>query len=208
MFGVLLGLYLNSYFENQSLLKSKKDAMVQVIKELENNRENLQKYNDILQEKYDGFSQMLNYIDKDFRLVVPVDSLSHFLQQTASVFKLESKEAIGDNQLLLKGEMSLYVESSLVVTDLSDIIWNTFKQTNFLSITSFECLSGIEGIYNSQKDLNKQNSLWRDVFFQGEFLATSMKTENFMNLWKNLLLKQELVLKMYEFTDDLVASCE
>lgn len=208
MFGIIAGLYINDYFQNKSLLQSKEEAMVQVLKELGNNHEALSDYHDILTAKRAAFEVALVYISDDLELIVPKDSLDSFLNISKPIFSLEEKEILPDNYFKLRGEMDLYIESNLVATSLSDIIWSSFKETNYLSVTSFECLTGIESIYNTQEEVNIANAEWKAIFFQGDFLTDPNMTKHFMSQWNDLLLKQSLLLKMYDLRQNFIDNCQ
>ncbi|WP_353777672.1 hypothetical protein [Winogradskyella sp. 3972H.M.0a.05] len=208
MFGIIAGLYINDYFQNKALLESKQDAMVQVLRELDDNHSALEDYHNTLKTKYEAFDVVINYISNDLELLVPADTLDAFLSQVKPIFTLEAQEPLPGDLLRLRGDMDMNITSKLVAARLTDIIWNSFKETNYMSVTSFECLTGIESIYHAQDEVNKINAEWKSVFFRGEFLTNPTLTKSFMSQWNDLLLKQGLLLKMYELRESFIINCE
>ncbi len=207
MFGVIFGLYLNSRYEARTLHREKQKALTQVQDEITDNQETLADYYEVLHQKNEALGYVFSKLTADGEIIIATDSLDHFLARTAGTFELEGSEAIDDDQLRLRGELSLNLNSKLLVNDLSHVMWDSYKQTDYLSITPFKCLTDIQGIYELQEEVNDLNFHWRSAFMKGDFILQKEKREAFMTDWGNLLLKQELLLKLYQLKEDALEAC-
>jgi len=143
MLGVIFGLYLNNYSERNTLAKAKKNALIQVSDEILENEKDLVDYVQLVKAKYKAFDYLLPHINDDFEIVIHQDSLEAFINYSKNVFSYESSEKYSKNEVEVSGELNLTVDSPLVLRGLSDITWNSYKQTNYLSITKFKCLTEI-----------------------------------------------------------------
>ena len=208
MIGIIMGLYINNYHEHRSLIKAKLQALNQVSDELNENETNLQTYYDTLKTSYSTFTYVLSKLNADFELVIAKDSLSQFIEQSKGVFEYEDSEAFHEDSLSIAGDLSLNYTSKLVLLELSDIIWDTYKQTNFMSVTSFNCLTNLEDLYNFQKEVNRVNSEWMELFLHiEETLFDKTNRESFIQNWKLMLLKQKTLLDLYESNEKMLDYC-
>ena len=205
MIGVIFGLYLNNYNEKKSLYEDKVRALLQVSMELSENQKSLENYNDMLNKLFTEF----NYFHtkhNDSIIIVHIDSIEIFKNKTQNIFQFNRYEKINSKTVRIKGNISLNLNSSLVTYSLSDITWKSYKQTNYLSITNFKCLTSIESLYEMQNDVNELNKKWNDDVFKGSLHQTSIP-EEFMKEWRDLLFKQEMLLGVYEFKDGYIKDC-
>ena len=208
MLGIIIGLYITNYFEEKKLLKGKESALKQVSKELSDNNTILLDYHKVLKEKHQSFSNVIKVLNQDMELIIHTDSLENFKAQTKSVFAYSSNEPIANGQIKISGDLNLNVESQLLVRDLSHIIWDSYKQTNFLSVTKFKCVTELELVYTLQSDVDSLNKKWKDSIFKGmSFLSDPSQRDDFMALWRLLLEKQNLLLKMYESQNTIMENC-
>ena len=207
MFGIILGLYITSYFEHRKLLSSKEAALTQVSKELTDNQNILRDYHVLLEEKFQGLSKLLISLNDDLELIAHSDSLESFMTATKSIFDYETHESIADQHVKIRGDVNLNIESQLLVRDLSDIIWNSYKQTDYLSVTKFKCLTELEAVYTLQTNIDDLNKKWLNIFFSGSFFSDPNVRDDFMSLWKQLLEKQKLLLQMYETRSSIIKNC-
>ncbi|MGH1387556.1 hypothetical protein [Kordia sp.] len=208
MIGIISGLYITSYFENNRLLDAKENALKQVESELKENYSLLKDFNEKLIEKYEPVGIVLSNLDKKMNLVIHKDSLKSFQLNTSTVFKYDSFTAVDETQIQLHGDFNFNIEAGLMGKKLSSIVWNSYKQTNYLSITNFKCLTAIEAFYELQEEVNERTIIWKNELYQAGFTANKRAIEKFKNAWRMLLLQQKLLLDYYEYIDDILANCK
>lgn len=207
MFGVILALYLNNYYERKSLSDDKEIALSQVLVELSENRSSLKDYYSIINEKYIELNYLFSKLNDESEIVLHKDSIEVFKEKSKLIFEFDEFENLDSEFVNMKGDLNLYIESPLMASSLSNITWESYKKTDYLTITDFKCLTEIEGLYELQNEVNELNKRWRDTFLQGRFLQNSLSREEFLSEWKSLLTKQELLLEVYSFKDGILKNC-
>ena len=207
MFGIIIGLYVTSYFEKKSLLRAKENALEQVATELSDNKILLESYHEVLDEKYQALSYLFGTMSQNMELITHLDSLNSFKTQTKSIFDFSTYESLANQQIKVRGDLNLHIESKLIARGLSHIVWDSYKQTNYMSVTKFDCLTDVEAIYNLQNEVNRLNTEWKAIFFRGPAVVDPVNRTDFMNLWDQLLLRQEMLLKFYSFKDEVLKNC-
>ncbi|EDP96071.1 hypothetical protein U8527_14270 [Kordia algicida OT-1] len=208
MVGIIAGLYITSFFESNRLYNAKENALKQVESELKDNYKLLKEFNERLSEKYEPVGYILSNLNEEMNLIIHKDSLESFKKNTEKVFTYDSFTAVDETKIKLHGDFDFNIEAGLMGRNLSDIVWNSYKQTNYLSITDFECLTAIETYYQLQKEVNGKTEVWKNDFFQADFTSNLEETNKFMNNWRVLLMKQKLLLDYYKFIDNILANCE
>lgn len=208
MFGVIFGLYLTNYFENKSLENERSKAFNQVQQEIAQNEELLHKHDSVLRLKFNSFKFLSRYISDDFKIEVEQSVLDSFLIKTDAIFIKEEIIELNNKNVQLKGEANLYFESGLMINNLADVIWNSYKQTEYMKVTTFDCVTNIESIYQLQKDINYYNNQFRSQLFEKEFLTGKQALTRFINIWEALMLKQSVLLQMYRVTGQTLEVCK
>ena len=201
MFGVIAGIYLTNYFEKRQLYVEKNQALERVKKEISENENDLKKYYEVLSKKYHAVQYITPWLDvKEELLVIPKDSLDSFQTWTKDIFTFNGAEPYGNDQLKISGSLDLTIEpgSTILFTGLSHVVWEAYKEKNFLQVTDFNCMTNIEDLYKFQKEFDLDNKEWVSTFFKGEFFSDSETTNGFLMMWNRFLLKQSLLLQYYE----------
>ncbi|WP_298511520.1 hypothetical protein [uncultured Kordia sp.] len=208
MIGIIAGLYITSYFQENKLYDAKEKALIQVKQELHDNYSMLKDFHQKVEEKYEPIAIIASALDANMNLVIPKDSLQVFREQTSIIFDYASFTAVDDTLIQLHGDFNVFIESPLMAKKLSSLVWNSYKQTDFLSITSFKCITDVEAFYVLQKEANAIKETWKDQLFQMSFARSAKSTEDFVNNWRVLLLKQKLLLDYYQSIDAVLNNCE
>jgi len=209
MVGVLLGLYLNSYYEKKSLSKKKELAFEQVSIELSENQKLLEEYYRVSIKKYKELKYFITKInDNKQGVFVQKDSIDVFKNKTKSIFEFDHFVELEDTKLVkMRGDINIDIDSPLVFISLSNLTWESYKQAGFLRITDFKCLTSIEGLYEIQNGVNQLNKRWLDIFFRGQFYKDTSSREDFITEWRTLLSKQKLLLEAYGLKDEILKDC-
>jgi uncharacterized membrane-anchored protein YhcB (DUF1043 family) len=207
MLGVVAGFYLTNYGSEKALANAQQKALQAVYEELADNRSTLTDYQQILSGKYQASAAVFSHINEGLELLVPKDSLQSFLKKSEAIFTLQQAKDTLPNTLKLKGNLNLDINSKLMVSNLSSIVWSSYKQTQYLSITPFECISQIETIHDLQERFNDRNNLWKNTFFEGQFMQSVESRQQFLNQWAKLLSELELIMKLLNSSDEILQSC-
>lgn len=209
MVGIIAGLYITNYFENNRLYNAKQKALTQVQIELKDNHELLKNFNEKLGEKYEPMFIVFSNLNEDMDLVIHKDSLASFLKSTKKIFSYDSFTTVDATMIELHGDLNFNLENvGLMAKKLSSIVWDSYKQTNFLSITSFDCITNVETFYVLQEEINDIIEVWKNQLYQTFFVQNLKAAEEFMSNWRVLLLKQNLLLEFYKTVDTALTECE
>ncbi len=206
--GVFIGIYVTDFYNRQSQLKARNDAFEQVEKEISNNTRLLIDYRDTLKVSFDRLKYFNSKLSDEFQIIIHKDSLPNFKRRLTSVLVVEKTMPIGNDSLRVSGDFNLNIKSNLVVFDLQTVIWNTFKQTNYLSLTPFTCISNIEKIYNLFLDFNSTNIVLRNNLLDGNYMKDKNAIRRFERDFRKILFKHDLLIKMCESSKDLMQNCD
>ncbi|MEO1030374.1 MAG: hypothetical protein AAFX55_03165 [Bacteroidota bacterium] len=210
MFGVIAGLYLTDYYEVQQLNKSKLSALEMVKQEIANNKETLSTYDSICRSIYHKSSYVFSKMNTNKEIFVSKDSVEVFKMKSDGIIEnleFESNSTYTD-KLRVRGDMNMFVGSKLALVDLNDVIWKSYKQTNFVNVTDFSCITSIEELYQFQTKNNATNSDWMDCLMQGHFLRGEEELAEFMFKWVKALEMNEILLNAYSNTEVIFEDCK
>ncbi len=209
MFGIIAGLYLNAYYEDKQLNESKRDALEMVKQEITNNQETLLAYDSICRSIYNKSSYVFSKMNANNEIFVSKDSVDVFKKRSSGVIenlKFESNSK-HKGKLQARGDMNLFVGSKLALVDLNDVIWRSYKQTNYINVTSFSCITAIEELYQFQTKNNLANADWMDHLMQGHFLQGEEELSEFMFMWLKALEMNQILLNAYNNSDTIFKEC-
>ncbi|WP_299521077.1 hypothetical protein [Winogradskyella sp.] len=209
MLGVFAGLYLSNYFEAKKFKAAQREALEMIKKEIRNNQEILIEYDSISRLKIEQVAYFFSKTKGDLSssdMLIHNDSLASFKQKTKELIdNMETEKAENSNDSLkISGDANINIQSRLIVGELSNIAWNSYKQTNYTDITNFECITDIELIYQLQDDFNTINETLKDQFYNGYWINGKEQRDEFINQWVKVIQRGSLLLQTYENTDDVL----
>ncbi|WP_299225580.1 hypothetical protein [uncultured Psychroserpens sp.] len=209
MIGVIIGLYLTNYNESQKLEDDQEIAFDMVKQELKKNDNALKAYDSISRIMFKKASYVFSRMNEDYEIYISKDSVSKFKEKSKDIVTDITVEAVPNdkNKVKVKGEMTLNVDSKLVILDLNNIIWESYKQTNFLNLTDFECITALEELYQLQDSYNDDNRKWVNAFINGSLFEGYDEMVEFMRLWEKLLTMNDILLNMYTINSEEVSNC-
>lgn len=209
MFGIIVGLYLTNYNEQRKLAAEKAEAFHIVMDELEDNYHNLKKFNDSLQVYYDPFIYVMTYLMiEEEEIIIPNDSLDIFIEKTKKVFTYIDAEPHNAKELKVNGTLEIEFYSNILFADLSHIVWDTYKQGDFMSITAFSCLREIDKIYQYQATVDEINQRWSKKLLELQFEINTTILVSFINDWTLMLQKYKMLLEFYESRNATLENCK
>ncbi len=208
MFGVVFALLLTNTCERHTLNRGKAEAMQRVVEELEQNQARLTSYHRDLERGYNALTYLFSSLNDDNELIIPADQLEAFKEKTDSLVTIDSIIYLDNDRIEINGEMDYNFRSQLIVVSLSSVIWKSFKETAFLSITKFECITNLEFVYEFQEIVNQKNKQWATRFLGLEgFIGDIERRNSFFNLWAELLQTQKGLLEIYDDSRVIFESC-
>lgn len=208
MIGVVLGFYLTNKGEESKLLKKKENAIKYVANELNENKIILKEYGKVLDKSFDQVDYLFSIPKKNKEIIIHKDSLQSFKTRTQDIFTFEKSREVSDNNIQIHGKFNFQLNSRLVAVDLSNVIWNSYKQTEYLSETNFKCVTDLEALYNLTAQFNTLNKNWRRKLLTGRFFESRETTREFLIQWKELIYHKHLLLQMYDSSDTIIKSCD
>jgi hypothetical protein len=207
MIGVFSAIFLSQYFNQKKLASGKEKALVEVRNEIEKNELDLKKYQTLSKSKYEGAIYLFSVLNDQLEVKIKKEDLVLFKAKTISIFTISEIADLSDGILKVSGELNLNIENKLVLFNLSKVTWNSYKQTEFMAITKFKCLSEIENVYDLQAEVNMINESWREQFFKGDFVQKVSARDRFFETWKNLIIYQDLLLDFYAGKAIILEKC-
>ena len=210
MFGIIVGLYITDYYEGRALNKAKLSALKMVKQEIRNNKETLVVFDSICSTMYSKSSYVFSKMNADNEIFVHKDSVDMFIKQSKGMIdnlKFEPSAKYKD-KLRARGDMNMFVGSKLALVDLNDVIWQSYKQTNYINVTSFTCITAIEELYQFQTKNNRTNSQWMDYLMQGHFLLGEDELNEFMFMWVKALEMNDILINAYTNADNIFKDCD
>ncbi|WP_299366233.1 hypothetical protein [Winogradskyella sp.] len=209
MFGVIAGLYLTDYYEDRRLNKSKLNALEMVKQEIKNNKEELIAYDSICRSMYHRSSYVLSKINAENQIFIHKDSIEIFRRNANGIIEnLEFETNVSHkNTVQVRGDMTMLVRSKLALVDLNDVIWQSYKQTNYINVTSFNCITSLEELYQFQAKNNLANKEWLDLLLKGSFLQGKDQLDEFILAWNNAIEMNTILLGTYDSLDDIFKNC-
>ncbi len=209
MFGVIAGLYLTDYYNDKQLNDSKLSALAMVKQEINQNKENLLVYDSICRKMYHRTAYVFSKINVAREILIHKDSTEVFEEKSDGIIENIKFEEYSKNKNIIqvRGEMNLFVGSKLALLDLNDVIWESYKQTNYINVTSFNCMTALEELYQFQQENNKVNKYWLDDLMKGSFLQGEEKLNEFMLKWNRAIEMNEILLNTYQSTASIFKDC-
>jgi len=210
MFGVIAGLYLTDYYEGKQLNESKENAIIMVKQEIDNNREELLRYDSICRRMYERSSYVFSKMNANIEIFIHKDSTKIFEENSDGIIEdLRFEDYLKHRDTVqVKGEMNMFVGSKLALLDLNDVIWQSYKQTDYMNITSFTCITGLEEVYQFQQKNNNVNKEWLGELTSGSFLQSEAQLSEFMFLWDKALAVNQTLLNTYDSLDAIFKDCK
>ncbi|WP_299114548.1 hypothetical protein [uncultured Winogradskyella sp.] len=209
MFGVIAGLYLTDYYNNSQLNEAKQNALSMVMQEINNNKAELIVYDSICRKMYERSSYVFSKLNNDQEIFIHKDSTKLFEEKSDGIIEdlkfekyLKHKDTVR-----VRGEMNMFVGSKLALLDLNDVIWQSYKQTNYIDITGFDCITGLEEVYQFQRKNNSVNKDWLNQLMHGAFLQGDQQLNEFMLLWSRALGSNETLINAYSATEVIFENC-
>ncbi len=205
--GVFVGIYLTDFYNRQSQLKARDDAFKQVSKEISTNADLLKDYRDTLQISFERLNYFNTKLNNDLKIIIHKDSLLVFKNKLKGVLTVENTALHNSDSIQVRGDLNLNINSNLILFDLQTVIWSTFKQTDYLSLTPFDCISNIESIYNLFNDFNTSNLALRNNLLDGKYMTDKQSIALFLKDFKKILFKHEILINMCDANKNLFEDC-
>ena len=137
------------------------NAFQDVLTEIDNNFVKLAEYHDEIDFKLKELRQVSKLYNTDMKIIIHKDSLNSINQK----FRNPLHELPATHQDSLWLVYWFQLSGNLSVMDLHTATWDTYKQTDFLGLTDFNCIATIEDFYNQFEKFNISNTKFRERSF-------------------------------------------
>ena len=166
------------------------NAFQDVLTEIDNNFVKLAEYHDEIDFKLKELRQVSKLYNTDMKIIIHKDSLNSINQK----FRNPLHELPATHQDSLRLYYLYSISANLIIMDLHTATWDTYKQTDFLGLTDFNCIATIEDFYNQFEKFNISNTKFLErrssQINRGREKFDDHVDETSMLLFKLRLLKQ------------------
>lgn len=151
--GINLAIWFNDWNASKKIDQDKKIAIEKIQIEIKNNLGELRKtrQNNLRLvkaiETYKGFDS-----GEEDGVVVTVGQMNIFQKEFPDFFRITDSTNIADTQFNYEGDVFINLE----LAELSKIAWETSKTTGIVNEFNYDCLYGLQGIYNLQDLVMKE----------------------------------------------------
>jgi len=191
--GLFIGLYLSNYNDNLNLEKGKESAYKQVMNEMDNNFVKLTDYNNAIETAYNDFMYLSSYYNDEMDIVIHKDSLNSINQKLDGTLVVNEYESDLIHQDSIVVSFNYSISSNLIVMDLHTVAWVTYKQTDYMSLTAFSCITSIQDHYNHFESFNIQNKEWRNNKITFNYMKDKESYNEFLRQIERLLMSLNLL---------------
>ncbi|MEX0360078.1 MAG: hypothetical protein AB3N10_03725 [Allomuricauda sp.] len=144
--GINLAIWFNDWNTSKSIQKDKEVALVKIKEEIEANRDELIANSALNQKIPAFFAEMDSLQGENDHLVTTPNTMRGFVGRYPHFFSEIDSVRIGDD--LFQYEVGALV--NLEISDLSSIAWDIAKSTGIFHEFGYDCLYGLQSLYNTQ----------------------------------------------------------
>ncbi|WP_422349013.1 hypothetical protein [Flagellimonas sp.] len=144
--GINLAIWFNDWNTSKSIQKDKEVALVKIKEEIEANRDELIANSALNQKIPAFFAEMDSLQGENDHLVTTPNIMRGFVGRYPHFFSEIDSVRIGDD--LFQYEVGALV--NLEISDLSSIAWDIAKSTGIFHEFGYDCLYGLQSLYNTQ----------------------------------------------------------
>ena len=203
LIGVFAALYLNEKVLAQKISQQKSIAIQNILDELQSNNESLQKSIEKHSDLYETMDFLRNYVDDEENLVTTPQIMNQFKRKFPELITISDTSVMNNGLVLYNGEINLDI--SLPQLSLSNIAWETLKNSGISSTYGFECLMYLETIDKVTKEVSKKNEELFDFMFGVK--DGGEKNENMIRHLKLLIDFENSLSNIYSVREEELKNC-
>ena len=199
LIGVFAALYLNEWVASKKLRNQMEIATENILMEFSSNNESLK--GAVTQHKVllDIFEFLEKYNDEEDGLITSSKIMSDFRAKHPDIVAIEDSILLSSGEYQYNGEISSGF--SLPNINLTNIAWETMKNSGINATYGFECLMFLENVDKVTDEVVQQN---KAIF---DFLLGSDENENIIKELKILIEYEELLIELYSNSKERLTSC-
>ncbi|MEM8510104.1 MAG: hypothetical protein AAF717_19885 [Bacteroidota bacterium] len=145
--GINLAVWFNNWNASKAISKNKEQAVLKIEGEIQSNLEELQsswERNGSIPLFIEDFRSLTT--DEEDRVLITVAEMQDFKTKYSGFFTPLDSLDVGSNKFAYTYETFINLE----IAALSEIAWETSKSTGIFNAFEFDCLYGLESMYNLQ----------------------------------------------------------
>ncbi|MEM7484473.1 MAG: hypothetical protein AAF348_04630 [Bacteroidota bacterium] len=151
--GINLAIWFNDWNSSKSIKSNKKIALNKIEGEIKNNLEQLLNNREHNQKIASFLKEVKEIREKESgKLFGTPDFMQNFEKKYKDIIEITDSTRIENGIYAYEGDSFV----SLEIAEPNRIAWETSKSSGIFQEFGYECLYGLEGIYNSQKTLQNE----------------------------------------------------
>lgn len=205
MLGVLAAIYLSDIYQGQKLNTQKDLALAAVLEEMSKNEEELTEYHETLRRFYEPLSAVMPYLNEGDSLIMLPAHKDTLLEAFPNIFEITGQKPTDGPEVNYALDIRININSRFIVSDLSDLAWSLFKQTEYLTLIGFQCIYSIEFLYELQHEVDGYNQAFVQSFTNS---SGGIDRQEILQNMKRLIGYQEILILSYQQNDNIMEPCE
>lgn len=203
MLGAFLALYLANWTEVKKNESQKEIAIQNILSEISSNEETLVKSLKNHQQIIESIIFFRKHLDSTGRLVASSSEMGNFISKNPDVLELSDSTLLENGQYQYHGESE--INKSLVNISLTNIAWETLKNSALSAKFNFQCLMYFESIDKIKSEIIKKDQILMEAFFQTG--GNIIYDEYFYNNLTLLLELEKGLIQVYKNKDKGLENC-
>jgi|GEM_PF-4819201 len=205
--GVYLGIFMNEHYSQRAEQHRADDAFGDVLSELEDNYEDLLKWDSISTQNYGFFSQLAEYIEDYDEMIVqmPAGQMHQFRTQYPKFLVIEDSTFVKDSIYFYDCTFDLDFNSNLAFLPHYEIAWSSIKDTEYMRLLDFDCIKSIEFFYRMYSYSNDKRDKWMKPFFDGKNRAELL--DEMLRDWKMENQINQMLIQSYPEIQKILQRC-
>lgn len=205
LIGVFLALYLNEWVASRKLNTQKSIATQNIIAEINSNKKSLGP----TMKKHIQMLEVLlflgEHVNEEDEMIASKEAMNNFRNKHPNLIFISDSTLLKNGNYNYKGEINMD-DISLPNLNLSNIAWNTLKNSGFSTSYKFKCLMYLEGIDRFSNEVKKKNEELLDYMIGAKDSGT--KNEIMIAHLKLLIDFERSLLEIYENSEEEMKNCE
>lgn len=205
--GVYLGIFMNEHYSQKAERQSAEQAIEDVLLEIQDNYQELVKWDSISQRNYDFFTLINQYvIDLDeLTLIMPPQKRDSISTEFPGFLIVTDSTDQKDGTFSYHGSLELEFYSSLVFTPHFEIAWSAMKNTEYIRYLDFDCIKAINFFYKMFDYSNEARKKWLTVFIGKD--TDDENLDKTIDDWASENQVNQLLIQWYEKNQALLNNC-
>lgn len=206
--GVYLGIFLNEHYATKAEQNRADLAFADVLSELEDNYEDLLKWDSMSVQNFAFFNQIRPHIEDYDEMVLRMNpkKMAQLEAQYPKALIIQDTDKIDDSTSLYDVTFDLDFNSQLVFIQHYEIAWSSMKDTDYIHFLDFGCVKSIEFFYRMYSYSNEVRSKWLKTFLNREGSVETL--DQVMSEWQMENQVNQMLIDSYPEIEKILEGCK